>query len=133
MADAPQLNSLDRFRKQPNKLVLEQHSHCEVPAGCGGVVFRWRSPDAGIPVTLHVYTPFEADVLVDGKTERTSTELLAPGRHILGVAMHAPDLGGRLFMFSATHDPKQRQDVLPTGVVEEPMRVVSADDGSCWY
>ena len=27
------LNSLDRFRKQPGKLILEEHGSCEVPAG----------------------------------------------------------------------------------------------------
>jgi sulfatase modifying factor 1 len=28
--------------------VLEAHSHCEVPAGCGGVVLQWRNPSAGL-------------------------------------------------------------------------------------
>ena len=43
MADEQQLNSLSRFRKQPGRLVLEEHGHCEVPAG-GGVVLRRRNP-----------------------------------------------------------------------------------------
>jgi hypothetical protein len=43
------LNSLDRFRKHPGQLVLEEHGHCEVPAGCGGVVLRWRNPNPSPP------------------------------------------------------------------------------------
>ena len=31
------LNSLDQFRKQSSRLVLEEHSHCEVPAGYLGM------------------------------------------------------------------------------------------------
>jgi hypothetical protein len=133
MADEPQLNSLDRFRKRPNKLVLEEHGHCEVPAGCGGVVFRWRSPDAGVPVTVHVYTPFEADIHLDGKTERSPTGLLALGPHVLGVSMTAVDLPEGLIMFAATHSPKEWQKVLPGGVVEVEMNVVSTDDGTWKY
>jgi hypothetical protein len=34
------LNSLSRYTKRSPEYVLEEHSHCEVPAGCGGVVLR---------------------------------------------------------------------------------------------
>ena len=40
------LNELERFRKTSSRLALEAHSHCEVPAGCGGVVLRWTRPGA---------------------------------------------------------------------------------------
>jgi len=44
------LNSLSRFSKQSPRLVLEEYSHCEVPAGCGGVVLRWRKAQPPIPM-----------------------------------------------------------------------------------
>ena len=37
------INTLSRYRGRPPRLVLEEHNHCEVPAGCGGVVLRWRN------------------------------------------------------------------------------------------
>lgn len=49
MAEEPLLNSIDRFRKRPQRFVLEEHGHCEIPAGCGGVVLRWRNPQAAVP------------------------------------------------------------------------------------
>ena len=47
-----QLNSLERFRKRSPRLLLEQYDSCEVPAGCGGVVLRWRDPHAARPVVV---------------------------------------------------------------------------------
>lgn len=46
------LNSISRFSKQSPRLVLEEHGHCEVPAGCGGVVLRWRGADDPIALKL---------------------------------------------------------------------------------
>jgi hypothetical protein len=31
------LNDLDRYHKRSASLILQEYSHCEVPAGCGGV------------------------------------------------------------------------------------------------
>ena len=36
-SEALRLNTLNRFRKHSPRLLLEEYSHCEVPAGCGGV------------------------------------------------------------------------------------------------
>lgn len=49
------INSLSRFSKQSSRLVLEEYSHCEVPAGCGGVVLRWRKPIPPIPMKMHMF------------------------------------------------------------------------------
>ena len=46
------LNSLSRFSKQSPRLVLEEYGNCEVPAGCGGAVLRWRQADEPIPMTI---------------------------------------------------------------------------------
>jgi hypothetical protein len=130
MADKQRLNSVERFRKKPERLVLEEHSHCEVPAGCGGVVLRWRNPTAVLPVTVHLYTPVKAICLLDGRKPETMRIDLAPGTHVVAVHIWDVDLSAGLVMFSATHDPKGYQDQLPAGVVERPMKVVSAADGT---
>jgi hypothetical protein len=53
--DNLELNKLDRFTKKSSRFMLEAYSHCEVPAGCGGVVLRWSNPAEAIPVHLHLY------------------------------------------------------------------------------
>ncbi len=133
MADQPRLNSLARFRKQPHRLVLEEHGHCEVPAGCGGVVLRWRNPHATLTVTLYLYTPVEAECRLAGGALQTGHIDLSPGRHVLTVALAGVDLEGPLLMFAAAHDPKDFQQVRPSGVVERPFQVVSKADRTWRY
>jgi hypothetical protein len=130
MADEPRLNSLARFRKQPVRLVLEEHGHCEVPAGCGGVVLRWRNPHATVTVTLYLYTPVEAECRLDGAALPTGHTDLAPGRHVLTVALADVDLFSPLLMFAAAHNPKDFQQLRPAGVIERPFKVASKADGS---
>jgi hypothetical protein len=133
MADEPRLNSLARFRKQPHRLVLEEHGHCEVPAGCGGVVLRWRNPHATLTVTLYLYTPAEAECRLDGAALQTGHIDLAPGRHVLTVALAGVDLGGPLLMFAAAHDPKDFQQLRPAAVAERPFEVLSRADHTWKY
>jgi hypothetical protein len=132
MSDEQRLNSLDRFRKQPGRLVLEEHGHCEVPAGCGGVVLRWRNPRTALPVTVHLYTPIKAVCLLDGEELQTGRVDLVPGRHVVAVFLeHVElDLIEGLLLFAATHDPKEYQSVLPAEIQEPPLKVVSAEDGT---
>ncbi len=79
------LNSLDRFTKTSPRFVLEEHSHCEVPAGCGGVVLRWVDPAAKVPVLLDFFHAMPATLAIDGVTPMSSFLLLAPGRHVLSL------------------------------------------------
>jgi hypothetical protein len=132
MADPQRLNSLDRFRKQPGRLVLEEHGHCEVPAGCGGVVLRWRNPHAGLPVTIHLYAPVQAVCFLDGEQLQTGRVDLVPGPHVLAVFLeHVElDLVDGLLMFAATYDPKEYQQRPPAEVEEAPLKVLSAGDGT---
>lgn len=132
MSDGPELNSLDRFRKRSGRLVLEQHSHCEVPAGCGGVVLRWRNPFAAVPLTVHLWTPVPAAVRIDGKELPSARIDLTPGAHMLTLAMQDLDLAAGLFLFVAEHVPPENEGA-PASVVEEPLRVLSAADGSWKY
>src|SRR5947199_1939086 len=104
MSDQQQLNSVERFRKQPGRLVLEEHSHCEVPAGCGGVVLRWRNPLAALPVTVHLYAPVKPVCFLDGDELQTGRIDLVPGRHVAAVLLDNVDLSAGLLMFAATHD-----------------------------
>ncbi len=125
MSDEQQLNSVERFRKQPGRLILEEHSHCEVPAGCGGVVLRWRNPFAAVPVTAQFYSPTRATFLIDGVAPPTARVDLAPGRHVVAFVLENADLSAGLFLFAAVHEPKTRQGT--QAVVEQPLRVLSAD------
>jgi hypothetical protein len=130
MADQQRLNSLDRFRKRPGRLVLEEHGHCEVPAGCGGVVLRWRNPAAAVPVTVHLYTPVKATCWIDGAEPQTSRVDLAPGPHAVAFALEQVDLlADYLLLFAAVHDPKERRDQ-PADVSERPVKVLTAADGT---
>lgn len=93
------LNTLHRFAKHSPRLVLEEHGHCEVPAGCGGVVLRWRNPDAGLPVVFYGGFPGAATIYVDGATLHSSRADIAFGSHILvvrivrrGPAENLPDV-----------------------------------------
>src|ERR1700759_5326771 len=85
------LNTLGRFGKESSHLVLEEHGHCEVPAGCGGVVLRWRDPREAEPIHLWVVVLDAAasTVKLDGKALATSRPLLAPGRHSVTVSLAA--------------------------------------------
>ncbi len=100
------LNGLSRFRKRGGRLVLEIHSHCEVPAGCGGVVLRWRSPDR-IPLELLLYTPGEVRAWLDGDPLEEARFELGTGRHLLALEFQGlPGDGGiLLLLLSRTSDP----------------------------
>ena len=93
------LNSLDRFTKTSPRFILEEHSHCEVPAGCGGVVLRWVNPKAGLPILFDFFHPTAASLAIDGVPATTSRGLLAPGRHVLSIEFpEAPVDGGALLI-----------------------------------
>jgi hypothetical protein len=86
--DASKLNGPDRYRKRSPRLVLEEHSHCEVPAGCGGVVLRWIHADREVTVRVRLYSYLAgATLTIDGATPASSRPLLARGDHVL--AIHA--------------------------------------------
>jgi len=88
------LNSFDRFTKTSPRLLLEEHAHCEVPAGCGGVVLRWINPATGLPVLLDVFNPSHATLAIDGVAVTHSSLLLAPGRHVLSLEVPRPPADG---------------------------------------
>jgi hypothetical protein len=125
MPEGP-LNSLDRFRKRSGRLVLEETS-----AGCGGMVFRWRNPQAAVPLIAGAYAPVLVKFFLDG-VEIQNTHLdVAPGQHQVALALDEIDLGGGLFMFAAWHEANPGYpSTVPPGLKELNMRVVSATDGT---
>jgi hypothetical protein len=129
MSEQP-LNSLERFRKRPGRLVLETHSHCEVPAGCGGVVLRWRDPRAALPLLVAAYSTSKWALFIDG-AEVTRTGLdLAPGPHALALTLDEIDLTGGLFLLSLFHDPARGDKHTDSPFTDWAWQLVSAADGS---
>ena len=99
--DELRLNSLSRFSKRSSRLHLEEHGHCEVPAGCGGVVLRWINPAIGIPVVLRIHSPGKVLLLIDGISPASSRPLIAPGKRILAAELNDVIPGQGLIMFAA--------------------------------
>jgi hypothetical protein len=130
MSSGPDLNSLSRFRKQAGRLILEEHGHCEVPAGCGGVVLRWRNPLSTVPIIIRVYSPARLTCFLDGAEVRIGMVDLAPGRHAFTFVLEDAVLSAGLIVFSAVRFGFPAGDSPPSAVVEVPLQLLSAADGS---
>lgn len=133
MSDEQPLNSLSRFRKQSARLVLEEHSHCEIPAGCGGVVLRWRDPRAALPVALYFYSVAPAACFLDGAEVRIGRMDFAIGRHVLAIVLEEAALSAGLILFAANHDPKDYQRGKEAKSIDRPLKLLSAADGTWKY
>jgi len=131
--DKQQLNSLDRFRKRSDRLVLEQYHSCEVPAGCGGVVLRWRDPNKVRPTHVYLYTQSAAECYLDGAALRAGLLDLSPGDHVLAIHMESADLHEVLVSFAAVSRSKQSRAGPATKVVEPEFVVVSGADETWRY
>lgn len=116
------LNSITRYVKFSPRFVLEEHGHCEVPAGCGGVVLRWRDPRVSVPVQLQIAI-LNADAWkarIDGSGPRTARPLLRPGPHVLVLDIVVQEGATPIVLFSA-HADHQGNALL----------LLSQPDGSC--
>jgi len=113
VAREPELNSLNRYVKSSPRFVLEEHSHCEVPAGCGGVVLRWRNRFTSIPVeiALAVVGVESWDLRVDNEPPTSARPLLTPGRHVLMIVARGLVQGEFAFLAWAT-SPDTGEDPL---------------------
>lgn len=96
------LNELHRYRKTSSKVVLEVHSHCEVPAGCGGVVLRWRRPgeDIGVSIWTYLGSPHEG-ILLDGKRLAEQRATVTPGPHVIALVVDDPGPEGFLLLHAS--------------------------------
>lgn len=85
--DDLKLNSLHRFAKKSPRLALEEYSHCEVPAGCGGVVMRWTDLAEGVPAILRVVVQGAVTAFLDGEPLASGRATLSYGDHLLAIAI----------------------------------------------
>ena len=127
MTDDLKLNSLSRFSKQSPRLHLEEHGHCEVPAGCGGVVLRWYNPAKGVPVLINVYTPQPpVAVLLNGVSPITMRPLVPPGETVIALEFDGVISEHALLMIAAAR-PADGQYSIPDGA---PVLLRSDADGT---
>ncbi|MGA2499722.1 MAG: hypothetical protein ABSH20_18450 [Tepidisphaeraceae bacterium] len=104
------LNQLPGQSKQESRLLLEEHSHCEIPAGCGGVVLRWRNPETGMPVRLWLLSPGKYEMFLDGVPMNSNRPIISFGRHLLSLRFTEATAGQGLFMFAAHFCPTPSLD-----------------------
>ena len=124
------LNSLSRFKKNSPNLILEAYSHCEVPAGCGGVVMRWRNPNHTIPIRLHFFSPAEiVQLFVDGQPIGRGTANLLYGEHMFAGYLEKFSRAKSLLIFAGVYDESEDRPRLSrkTG---QAVKILSAEDGS---
>jgi hypothetical protein len=130
------LNALPRYSKTSPKFILEEHGHCEVPAGCGGVVLRWRNPQAGIPATiwLKVFGTGH-ELFIDGIKPESGLHTLSWGRHLVSLAISGLDPAQPAFLFSALDKKSATVHLNTRGGPANPgsLSVLSMSDGSWKY
>jgi hypothetical protein len=123
------LNTLSRYTKESPRLVLEEHSHCEVPAGCGGVVLRCRNPQTGVPLTVSFYSAGEAALYLDA-VELANAKVLVPwGTHVFAVTVSDFDHNYAILGLAAGTDAMLDNRAGPAG---GPPVTVSSMPGSNW-
>jgi hypothetical protein len=83
--EALRLNTLHRFSKHSPRLLLQEYSHCEVPAGCGGVVLRWIEREGGLPSILRMAALGPIRCWLDDHELISSTVELHGGEHVLAL------------------------------------------------
>lgn len=120
------LNSLGRYAKQSSRLILEQHSHCEVPAGCGGVVLRWRSEISELPVYVNLFSSGKSKLFIDGQSPDSAQAMISFGDHMLSLVLEEAPKDGILAV-SVVHEASRV--LLNSKQVGEVVNVLSdADD-----
>lgn len=120
--DDLKLNSLDRFRKASRRLVLEEHSHCEVPAGCGGAVLRWIDPTEALPLTVRLAAPGTPTLTLDGDGLRSARTTVTHGVHVFAFTLTCPEGGALLFHASPG-------EVVRSRPLRDPFTLTSIADG----
>ncbi|MBX3232066.1 MAG: hypothetical protein KIT84_19875 [Labilithrix sp.] len=83
------INTLHRFEKHSPRLTLQEYSHCEVPAGCGGVVLRWIDPRLGPSARVRVVAIGAVDTWLDGVLLGGDRAPLGPGRHVVALRLRS--------------------------------------------
>jgi hypothetical protein len=79
------INDLARFEKASERLVLEEYSSCEVPAGCGGGILRWIDPLDALPLHLRLWATGQVELFFDGAPLRSSRVDVRAGAHVAAI------------------------------------------------
>ena len=98
------LNSLSRYQKNSPQFILEAHDHCEVPAGCGGVVLRWWNPARGVPIEIWVYADGEHEFFLDGKASASGRPVVSFGQHVLAFRITTANREQGILMFAGLYN-----------------------------
>lgn len=134
MADRDlKLNTLGRYGKSNSRLILEEHGHCEVPAGCGGVVLRWRNPSSGLLFILYTFGSGKGTILLDGKALTSARPLISFGEHVLSLAVTDVVPGSTILGFAGIHDESEYGFPRVTQPSGRKISILSAADGSWKY
>jgi hypothetical protein len=99
------VNSIRSVKQSPD-LVLEEHGHCEVPAGCGGVILRWRQKTR-VPVHVWLHTSAAKSVYLDGRALDSGRPLVEPGEHVLALQFSRVEPDAGILMAACLHDEKR--------------------------
>lgn len=127
------LNSIPRYSKASPQFVLEEHGHCEVPAGCGGVVLRWTNPHRARPVEFWLEASGNVDFVLDGKPPSSGRPMVEYGDHVLGFRISHFDRSTGILMFAGVYDEEK---MIHTGLSRKSGRkiyLLSTDDGTWKY
>lgn len=125
-----ELNTLERYYKRSDRLVLESYSSCEVPLGCGGSLVRWVDPEQALPLVVRAdFGNRKATVLLDGEEQKRSRFMVSPAKHVLALIFErsAQPLSFRL---SLTYETDKVAD--KTRFKRPNTIVATADDGT-WF
>lgn len=99
------INTLHRFAKHSPRLALYEYSHCEIPAGCGGVVLRWIDPAQGWPARVSVQLPNgSSTVWLDGIELDSSLVMLGAGLRTVGLHCKREQPGPQPLMLTIAYD-----------------------------
>lgn len=135
-ADNLRLNSLARYSKpyskRSSRYVLESHSHCEVPAGCGGAVLRWRNPRRAIPLLIHLFAPGEVHMLLNGAPLTSARPLIPYGEHVLAWKINGINSAAFAFVCSISTSDKSYR-VQETPLTGQSLAILSAPDTTWRY
>jgi len=123
---------LPRHSKTSPHLILEEHGHCEVPAGCGGVVLRWRNPNDGIPLQIWLYAAGKSELFLDGITPSSGRPIVPWGGHLWSLAISEINPERAALMFAAFYD-EGKSRIKITGPSVEPVAILSKPDGTWRY
>ncbi len=125
------INELSRFEKRSGRVILEAYSHCEVPAGCGGVVLRYSDVFASVPMTLRMATGSveSATLWLDGEAHVGAWMDLSAGRHKLCVAVRAAE-DVNFLQLALAYDPRTERRI--TGPSERLNHLALLSNSEGW-